>query len=116
MKGCPNCKDATRLATIEEILGSAGCEVSDDGEINHDGYTEVHWDTSTTTGIECRSCGWSDSGEDYMDRLIVVTDWAVVAEDGSLLDRFEDEHEAHEALLTGEYPEDASVAYVSDPT
>ncbi len=41
--------------------------------------------------------------------------WVITDPDGSILDRFSDEQERDEALLTGEYPADAEPAYVNDP-
>ena len=59
---CPNC-GSTDLATIEDLSGSAHCKAVLDPDtgarsVEYDGWTEVHWDSSTSMGIECRSCGW----------------------------------------------------------
>jgi hypothetical protein len=40
--------------------------------------------------------------------------WVITEADGSILDRFCDETDRDEALLTGEYPDDAEPAYVND--
>lgn len=42
--------------------------------------------------------------------------WAVLAEDGSVLDRFDSSEEAYEATYEGGYPDDnVEVAYIADP-
>lgn len=45
------------------------------------------------------------------------TPWAITDPDDNdrVVDRFTTVWEAHEALLTGEYPENAEVAYVNEP-
>lgn len=40
--------------------------------------------------------------------------WAVLDADGELLERFAYESEAREATYTGEYPEDAEVAFLNE--
>jgi len=58
---CSNCGARQNFATEERLLGSALgiVAVQQDGslEFEHSGYTEVSWDSSETTGYECRSCG-----------------------------------------------------------
>ena len=58
---CPKC-GSQELATIEDLTGSAEglASVDEDGtrRFDHGGYTEIHWDSSETQGIECRACGW----------------------------------------------------------
>jgi hypothetical protein len=41
--------------------------------------------------------------------------WALTDIEGNILDQFVTEQEAREATYTGEYPEDAEVAYLSEP-
>lgn len=57
---CPHCQSGERLATVERIIGYAGCEitVNDDGSIEpeFDGYTRMDWDSSTTIGYWCVDC------------------------------------------------------------
>lgn len=53
-KGC----GSDRIASVETLLGSCNIEgIDDDGAPEFSGSTDVHWDTSTTTGYECRDCG-----------------------------------------------------------
>lgn len=68
---CPAC-GSSDLATIEDLLGSAGCEVFRDGKTgegvhNYDGWTEVSWDSSESKGFECRSCHWTQEGREGPD-------------------------------------------------
>lgn len=74
MKACPACGSTDQLATMEDIMGSALVHVTDDGQVEHDGETIIHWDTSTTTGGECRACGWESDGDDWTDALITIPD------------------------------------------
>lgn len=75
---------------------------------------------------EERSIG--DAESDYW-RLAAVIDnrfsgpsseneynWAIIAADGSVLDRFATDQEAQEATYTGEYPDDAEIAYINVAT
>lgn len=67
--GCPDCGETGELATIEQLVGTARCVVSrgEDGriELDHEGYTEVCWDSSETIGIECQDCGFEYQGADW---------------------------------------------------
>jgi hypothetical protein len=65
---CPNCH-SPELATIEQLLGSAPVTVDDDGAEHWHNSTDVHWDTSTSIGVTCRSCGWRYEGLDYIEKL-----------------------------------------------
>jgi hypothetical protein len=74
--GCPTCREA-RLSTIERIDGLASIStITQDasGEIEYDftGDTEVLWDTSTTVGVQCRSCDWSHEGDDWVEQLVAI--------------------------------------------
>lgn len=59
---CPYC-GSEDLATEETVLASANCRVyreSPSGKvvIDHEGYSDVHWDTMESRGhLSCRSCG-----------------------------------------------------------
>ena len=73
---CPECGSAD-LASIEQLTascqGHATLTISHEGELRPEfhprGWTDVHWDSSTTVGIECRSCTWSSKGADHLDQL-----------------------------------------------
>ncbi len=58
---CPAC-GSDELKTFETLLGAANCTVAIDKNgnrvVDHEGYTEVFWDTSESTGIACASCDW----------------------------------------------------------
>jgi hypothetical protein len=60
---CPDC-GSTDLATLENIEGVARAEFFVSGAIEHDGYTEVLWDTSTTFGVACKECRWDAMDDD----------------------------------------------------
>jgi hypothetical protein len=70
---CPSC-GSTELSTIEEIQGLAGCTVTRNADgtadIDHDGYTDILWDTSTTAGVSCASCEWDYRGDDWAAQLV----------------------------------------------
>lgn len=54
---CRRCGGVDTARSIETILGS--CEIvglDHDGQPDYCGGTTVHWDSSTTTGFDCRSC------------------------------------------------------------
>jgi hypothetical protein len=57
---CKSC-GGEDLGTAEAILGTAEARFFRDDlgavQYEHTGYTHVHWDSSTTTGYACRSCG-----------------------------------------------------------
>ena len=73
---CPQCR-AADLATIEQLTascqGHATLTIEPDGglrpEFHPGGWTDVNWDSSTTAGIECRSCAWSYQGADHLEQL-----------------------------------------------
>lgn len=65
---CPQC-GSTELATIEQLEGTAACTISESGDIDWEGRTDVNWDSSTTIGVECRGCGWEDQGESLTANL-----------------------------------------------
>lgn len=44
------------------------------------------------------------------------TNWVITDAEGCILEHFLTQQERDDALLTGEYPDDAEPAYVSDPT
>lgn len=74
---CPHCGSADNLKTIEAIEGLAACVVvkDDKGELDYvyEGYTEVLWDTSTSTGIHCGGCDWESEGDAFADALVPFT-------------------------------------------
>lgn len=60
---CPDCKSA-EVHPIDTILGAVEIdgpvrEGERPGEIDYDpsGYTEITWDTATTTHLSCEACG-----------------------------------------------------------
>lgn len=64
---CPQC-GSTDLRTIETIIGTCylSCiERDENGELDfeHCGETDVCWDSTTSTGLECGNCLWQASGE-----------------------------------------------------
>jgi hypothetical protein len=75
---CPGC-GSTDLATSELLTGSscgrATLTIEPGGELHpefhHDGWTDVNWGSSTTVGVECRSCMWSYTGVDSLDQLTI---------------------------------------------
>ena len=75
---CPGC-GSTDLATSELLTasscGRATLTIEPDGELrpefHHDGWTDVNWDSSTTVGVECRSCMWSYTGADSLEQLTI---------------------------------------------
>lgn len=77
---CPECKSPDDLGTIEEIEGTAiltgAYLVNGAVEIEHEGTTDVHWDSSTTVGLCCRNCMWEFRGSDteWADQLVVDID------------------------------------------
>jgi hypothetical protein len=69
--------------TIESLVGTARAsfysvksELYAGDQVTHyvdvepvwDGYTDVDWNSSTTTGVQC-DCGWSYRGEDWSTQL-----------------------------------------------
>lgn len=57
---CPSCGDGDRLFTIEAITGRArGTARLETGVLHfeHEGATEIDYDSSTTIGAGC-DCGW----------------------------------------------------------
>lgn len=72
----PTCR-STNLGTIERIAGTAPAsmyrvEGAPDLDIDFRGDTEVHWDTSTTVGVICRSCAWASDTKDWAAALATV--------------------------------------------
>jgi len=75
---CPGCGSA-EIATNELLKascrGRATLAIEPDGELrpefHHDGWTDVNWDSSTTIGVECRSCTWSYTGASPLDHLTI---------------------------------------------
>jgi hypothetical protein len=73
---CPQCGGAD-LATIERLTatcqGHATLTIEADGELRPEfhpgGWTDVNWDSSTTVGLECRSCQWRHEGDDHLNQL-----------------------------------------------
>jgi len=73
---CPECGSAD-LASIEQLTascqGHATLTIEPDGELRPEfhpgGWSDVNWDSSTTVGVECRSCMWSYHGPDQLDQL-----------------------------------------------
>lgn len=55
---CPMCGRSDGLASVEQLFGSARIVVEPGEYWGHDGYTEMNWDSSESTGWEC-DCGWS---------------------------------------------------------
>jgi hypothetical protein len=84
MKACPDC-GSTDLGTTEQLLGTAFCTVEDDGEVVHEGETEVSWDTSETIGGECQTCGAMWEGADWTDNLVPEKDGEDQADSGPSL-------------------------------
>jgi hypothetical protein len=70
---CPSC-GSEDLGTAEQIKGLADAtfRVAADGSlaIQHQGGTEVFWDTSTTVGYGCGSCGDAYEEEDWREHLV----------------------------------------------
>lgn len=70
---CPHCGSSESLATTEQLTGYAGCTltVNEAGEIEptHDGYTDIDWDSSRTTGYWCKDCGTSLSEEELRSTM-----------------------------------------------
>lgn len=56
--GCPKC-GSTSVGTREQILGHAGLDFYA-GKWDHEGRTEMWWDTSESTHLECVDCEWSE--------------------------------------------------------
>jgi len=72
---CPNCH-SDNLGTIEDISGVALCSAyvdisNGDRSVEHDGWTDVCWDSSTSVGITCRDCMWESHSDNYMADLIL---------------------------------------------
>ena len=73
---CPACGSAD-LASIEQLTascqGHATLTIEPRGELHAEfhpcGWTDVNWDSSTTVGVECRSCTWSYQGAEHLDQL-----------------------------------------------
>ena len=58
MTVCPKCGYG-QFSTLETLLAGAHCEISDDGEIQYEGYTAVSWDSQETVSplsVMCRTC------------------------------------------------------------
>lgn len=57
---CPHCGSSEELATIEHITGYAGAAIGLDERgdlvVEHEGYTEMDWDSSVSRGYWCNSC------------------------------------------------------------
>ncbi len=62
---CPAC-GSRELRTFETLLGAVSCTVAIDKDgkrvVVHEGYTEVFWETSQSTGLLCASCCWEEEG------------------------------------------------------
>ena len=56
---CPDC-GGTNIRSIESLQGSCDFDTVTDGIPDFNGYTEVYWDSSETTGYECGHCLGSD--------------------------------------------------------
>jgi hypothetical protein len=72
---CPDCGELDNLGTCETLAGTAHATFHlEDGErmTDHTGWTDVFWDTSTTTGVTCRNCTWEGQIED----LLTPDGWA----------------------------------------
>ena len=73
---CPKCGSA-EVASIEQLTascqGRATLTIEPGGNLHAEfhpgGWTDVNWDSSTTVGVQCRSCVWSYRGADYLDQL-----------------------------------------------
>jgi hypothetical protein len=73
---CPACGSAD-LASIEQLTascqGHATLTIETGGELHPEfhpgGWTDVNWDSSTTVGVQCRSCMWSYQDADHLDQL-----------------------------------------------
>jgi hypothetical protein len=74
---CPQC-GSEDLATTEDISGSAhghAAVVRGERVFNHTGWTDVHWDSAESTGVECLSCFWrQEAAQDgpALDELVEV--------------------------------------------
>ena len=76
----PVCGSA-QLATTATLRGSsngtARLTIEPNGELRsefvHDLWTDAHWDSSSTIGVECRSCLWSYQGADHLEQLTFTT-------------------------------------------
>ena len=75
---CPGCgsSDLARSELLKaSSRGRATLTIESDGELrrefHHDGWTDVNWDSSTTVGVECRSCTWTYPGADALDQLTI---------------------------------------------
>lgn len=82
---CPNCHVGDRLATLEKIEaladGGAGvrftpaagfgrtARVDERRVFDHDGLTDVLYDTSESIGIYCRNCDWQSQASDVNEAL-----------------------------------------------
>lgn len=64
---CPRCGQASGLATIEEMTGTARATFYED-DIVWDGWTDVDWGSSNTIGVACH-CGWTYHGADCWEVL-----------------------------------------------
>jgi hypothetical protein len=73
---CPVC-GSTELATTVTLRGSSngtarlytGPNGEPRSEFVQDGWSDLHWDSSSTIGVECRSCLWSYEGVDHLEQL-----------------------------------------------
>jgi hypothetical protein len=65
------------LGTLEELTGFAMAMVYEvpngEREVEHQGETEISWDSAQTVGLGCRECLW-ESRKPYSTRLLVVPD------------------------------------------
>lgn len=73
---CPVCQ-SDNLGTTEEISGVACCHAyvevaSGQRLIEHDGWTDVCWDSSTTIGMECRDCQWHSKSANWLIELVLA--------------------------------------------
>lgn len=74
---CSNCGARQNFATEERLIGSAlgfvSVNADDSLSFEHTGYTEINYDSSTTTGYECRSCGLTKPTlEDLVDIVEIL--------------------------------------------
>ena len=73
---CPHCGSADMATTAQltaSCQGHAVLTIAGDGECTREsqlgGWSDVNWDSSTTVGIECRSCTWSYIGDGHLEQL-----------------------------------------------
>lgn len=71
---CRHC-GGSEISTVEDLSGSCGIDIHSidaNGDIDwdYDGMgTEVHWDSSTTTGFQCEVCYATETS---LEELIVA--------------------------------------------